>query len=179
MIDEFGLIKSICNGDIDKFAVLIARYKKRVYILGMSFFKNTTDADDFMQDVFIKAYTSLSSFRGEAQFSTWLMRIAYNMAVNSIKRRKEYISISEETEILDTDIGPEEQNLRSNVCATVREAMRDLPEQYRICLDLYFFYDLSYNEISIITDLPLNTIKSHVFRAKKILRNKLEDIQEA
>ena len=58
----------------------------------------------------------------------------------------------------------------------VREAIKELPEKYRICLDMYFFYDMTYNEISDVVELPVNTIKSHIFRAKKILKDKLQEI---
>ena len=58
----------------------------------------------------------------------------------------------------------------------VREAIKELPERYGICLDMYFFYDMTYNEISEVVDLPVNTIKSHIFRAKKILKDKLQEM---
>ncbi len=141
----------------------------------MSFFRNSTDADDFVQDVFFKTYTNLKTFRGEAKFSTWLMRVAYNLAVNSVKRRREYMSLSEETEIPDTDEGPEQKQLRRVLNEAVRAALSELPERYGVCIDMYFFYDLSYAEISSIMDIPVNTVKSHVFRAKKMLREKLSD----
>ncbi|MDR1748201.1 MAG: sigma-70 family RNA polymerase sigma factor [Spirochaetaceae bacterium] len=172
------LIRSVCSGDIQAFSVLIGRYRKRVTALGMSFFRNTADAEDFVQDVFIKVYTSLKTFRGEAKFSTWLMRIAYNTAVNSIKRRREYLSLSDETEIIDTGEGPEAQHMRQAIQETIREAIQELPEQYNVCLDMYFYYDMSYKEISEVIHLPVNTIKSHVFRAKKILRSKLCSFME-
>jgi RNA polymerase sigma-70 factor (ECF subfamily) len=178
MPPDSSLITAICSGDMHAFSALAGRYKRRVTALGMSFFRNTADAEDFVQDVFIKVYTSLNTFRGEAKFSTWLMRIAYNTAINSIKRRKEYLSLSDEMEIVDTGDGPEELHMRQSVKETIREAIEDLPEQYTVCLDMYFYYDMSYKEIGEVTRLPVNTIKSHVFRAKKILRSKLCTIME-
>lgn len=169
------LVSKALAGNSDAFAQLVGFYQKKVWILGKSFFKNETDADDFVQDVFIKVYTSLNTFRGEARFSTWLMRIAYNMAINSIKRRKEYTSLTENIEILDTDYGPEERLLRDITAQAIRTALSELPQRFGICLDLYFFYDISYEEIGVITDLPVNTVKSHIFRAKKLLKEKLED----
>ena len=144
----------------------------------MSFFKNETDTDDFMQEVFLKVYTNLSRFRGDSAFSTWLTSIAYNTAVNAKNRRKEYLPISDEENIEDKSLTPEKNEIRKLTVLAVREAVKDLPEKFAICVELYFFYDNSHAEISEITGLPINTIKSHIFRAKKILREKLRGFYE-
>jgi len=167
------LIKEILKGDNTAFAELMTLYKRRVLTIGMSFFKNATDAEDFVQDVFIKVFTKLSSFRGESLFSTWLTRIAYNTAVNSINRRLEYLPISDETVLQDPGVSPEEKQIQQITREAVKTAISELPENYAVCLDMYFFYDISYAEISDITGFPVNTIKSHIFRAKKILRQKM------
>lgn len=170
-----ALISSACAGDSRSFARLVSLYEKKVRVFGMGFFKNAADTDDFVQEVFIKVYAKLSSFRGESLFSTWLMRISYNTAINSVKRRKEYVSLSDDFEIIDGDFGPEEIQLRKMTSLAVQKALSELPERYAICLDLYFFNDMSHNEISEILDLPVNTIKSHIFRAKRILRDSLAE----
>lgn len=103
------------------------------------------------------------------------MRVAYNTAINSVKRRKEYASLSDEFDVIDSDLTPEETELKKVTILAVREAVKELPERYGVCLDMYFFYDMTYNEISEIVDLPVNTIKSHIFRAKKILKDKLSE----
>ncbi|WP_296325325.1 sigma-70 family RNA polymerase sigma factor [Treponema sp. UBA3813] len=173
-----ALIKATVSGDSQAFSKLISFYKKRVRALGMSFFKNEADTDDFMQEVFIKAYTNLSKFRGESSFSTWLTSIAYNTAVNAKNRRKEYLPISDEENIEDQNLTPEKNQIRKMTVLAVREAVKDLPEKFALCVELYFFYDNSHAEISEITGLPVNTIKSHIFRAKKILREKLRGYYE-
>ena len=89
--------------------------------------------------------------------------------------QKEYASLSDDFELEDTDLTPEQSELRKITMLAVREAITELPERYRICLDMYFFYDMTYNEISETVDLPVNTIKSHIFRAKKILKDKLQE----
>ncbi|MBQ4015268.1 MAG: sigma-70 family RNA polymerase sigma factor [Treponema sp.] len=167
------LVREVLSGDSSAFAELMSLYKKRVESLGMSFFKNAADAEDFAQDVFLKAYTKLDSFRGESLFSTWLTRMAYNTAINSVNRRAEYVSIADENLLPDNGLTPEEKELRLLTMETVRESLKELPEKYKIVLDLYFFYDNSYAEISEITALAENTVKSHIFRAKKLLRNKI------
>ncbi|MBO7420187.1 MAG: sigma-70 family RNA polymerase sigma factor, partial [Spirochaetaceae bacterium] len=156
---ELALIRAAGNGDSRAFAKLVSKYERRLRFLGMRFFKNDTDCDDFVQEVFIKVFTGLHSFKGDSQFSTWLMRIAYNTAVNTINRRKEYLSFPENYEILDTTTDPEEKHLKNMTAQVIRDSISELPEKFSMCLIFYFYYDMSYNEISVITDLPVNTIK--------------------
>lgn len=174
--NETVLVRAAAGGNSRAFAELVKRYYRRITAFGMSFFKNPVDTEDFVQDVFIKAYTKLGTFRGDALFSTWLTRIAYTTAVNSIKRRKEYLPISDETMVCDGDWSPEEHELRRITAETVREAVKELPERFSLCLDLYFFYDMPYADICEVTGIPINTVKSHIFRAKKMLRDKLTGI---
>ncbi|MCR5699313.1 MAG: sigma-70 family RNA polymerase sigma factor [Treponemataceae bacterium] len=170
------LIKAAIHGSSKAFATLISYYQTRVYRFGLSFFKNNADADDFVQDVFIKVYTNLTSFRGDSQFSTWLMRIAYTTALNNVTRRKECESIPENFDVVSPDLTPEQIELQEITKDAINEALKDLPEKYRYCLDMYFFLGMSYSDISEVVDIPVNTLKSNVFRAKKILKEKLEDM---
>jgi len=171
--DDIVLCTEVLAGNSSAFTILAQKYRKRIFGLGYSFFKNPDDTDDFVQDVLVKMYVSLASFRGESQFSTWLMRIAYNTAINSVKRKREYTSLAEDFDIEDPCENPEQLHLRAMTGAAIRTALGTLPERYRVCVDLYFFYDMPYADISEVTGQPVNTIKSHVFRAKKILREQL------
>ena len=174
------IVSQIVSGQKDLFRLLIRRYERAVYGMGLSFFHNREDASDFTQEVFFKAYRSLSRFEGRSRFSTWLYKIAYNTAVSGVDRKKEYQSLSEETvDSLASNLEtPETVLLRQAAQGAIQDALEDLPERYRVCVDMFFFYDRSYQEIEAITGFPLNTIKSHVFRAKKILREKLKGITE-
>ncbi len=174
-IPDTELCKATLEGHTEAFTLLAARYQKRIYTLGSSFFNTIEDCEDFVQDVMLKAYKGLASFRAEASFAAWLMRIAYNTAVNSAKKEARYTSFAEEPEIEYNGDSPEEKHLNNCIMLSVRDAINTLPDRYRICIDLYFFYDLTYTEIATITDEPLNTVKSHIFRAKKILKTYLSD----
>ncbi|MFP3042561.1 sigma-70 family RNA polymerase sigma factor [Treponema primitia] len=186
--DDQLIVDQIVSGRKELFRILVQRHERAVYGMGLSFFRNSDDAADFTQEVFLKSFRSLGSFQGRSRFSTWLYRIAYNTAVNSMRRQKEYRSLAGEAGAEDYDEAdrnfrrssptPEQLLLRAAAAEAVREALKDLPERYRICVDLFFFYDRSYQEIEVITGYPVNTIKSHVFRAKKLLREKLEVIAE-
>lgn len=177
-LDDVALCREIRLGNASAFTILAGKYKKRLFSLGYSFFKNSDDSEDFIQDVLVKVYVALDSFRGESLFSTWLMRIAYNTAINSLKKKREYTSIGEDFDILDTTDNPEEQHLRNCSRNAINDAIKTLPERYRICVDLYFYYDMPYGDISEVTGEPVNTIKSHVFRAKKILKKYLSEGDE-
>jgi RNA polymerase sigma-70 factor (ECF subfamily) len=167
----------VAAGEKDLFRYLVIRHQKAVYGMGRSFFRNREDVSDFVQEVFLKVYRSLPRFEGRSRFSTWLYTIAYNTAVNEVNRRKDYQSLAENDEVVDGDT-PERKLVRDTLRDAVRQALGELPDRYRICVDMYFFYGRSYQEIGAITGFPVNTIKSHVFRAKKLLREKLEKIAE-
>jgi RNA polymerase sigma-70 factor (ECF subfamily) len=181
--DDQTIAAQVVAGQRELFRLLVNRHERAVYAMGLSFFRNADDAADFTQDVFLKAYRALKNFEGRSRFSTWLYRGAYNTAVNGVQRRKEYQSLAGEADggaesgvegaliVHDT---PERNLIRQTARAAVLEAVAELPERFRLCVDLYFFYDRSYQEIEAITGFPVNTIKSHVFRAKKLLREKLE-----
>ena len=170
------VVDQIVSGQKDLFRLLVRRYERAVYGMGLSFFRNAEDSSDFTQEVFLKVYRNLSRFEGRSRFSTWLYKIAYNTAVNGVNRRKEYYSLAEGEETGEASNGdtPERMLIRKAVREAVLTSLEELPQRYRVCIDLYFFYDRSYQEIEAITGFPVNTIKSHVFRAKKLLREKLE-----
>ena len=174
--DEDRVITAqIVAGQKELFRLLVKRHERAVYGMGMSFFRNAEDASDFSQEVFLKTFRNLSRFEGRARFSTWLYKIAYNTAINSVTRKKEYQSLTED-EIVSGDDAPERALLKRLARDAVLEAVETLPERFKVCVDLFFFYDRSYQEIEVITGYPVNTIKSHVFRAKKLLREKLKGI---
>jgi RNA polymerase sigma-70 factor, ECF subfamily len=172
------VINLVLEGDREAFSILLLRHRSKVYRLGMSFFHDREDADDFTQDVFVKAYTALGTFKGRSAFSTWLLRIAYNTAINAVRKRRDDVAIGPDDELFGEG-GTDEGHERAVAIEAVRAAMASLPPKQAVCIELYFYYDLKYSEISEITGFPVNTIKSHVFRAKKILRDKLGADMEA
>lgn len=175
-----SLIKLVLAGDKKSFAKLVSFYRKKIEAVGMSFFKNKNDCDDFVQEVFIKIYTNLGYFQRKSSFSTWITAIAYNTAINAKNRRKEFVSLSDEKEQLlqDKDFPPEKKEIRRITKEAVNEALKHLPEAYAMCVELYFYYDNSHAQISEITGIPVNTVKSHIFRAKKILKEKLKEFYD-
>jgi RNA polymerase sigma-70 factor (ECF subfamily) len=167
------IVKQVLLGGTDSFRIIIERYQKKIFCIGLRFYNNDDDSYDFVQEVFIKAFENLGSYAGKAPFRFWLTKIAYNHAINKVNaKRVEEVSIPEQVPSRDTT--PEEKHLHGELHGILLAAVRQLPIQYRICVDLYFFLGLKYNEISQITGYPVNTIKSNVLRAKKMLRDELK-----
>ena len=171
---DFAILKKVLKGNCEAFGKLVLKYQNRVLSLGYSFFKNEEDAQDFCQDVMLKAYQALPSFKMTSSFYTWLMRIAYNMAVNSTNRKQRFTLSSEEEDFVSPILSPEEKFIRTCLQSAIKKAVNNLPENYKVCIELYFFYCCSYTEIEEITNIPKGTIKSYIFRAKRILKTEIE-----
>jgi len=174
MSDE-EIIGKVVAGDQNAYREIVARYQNLVFGFGMRFFRNEDDACDFAQDILVKAFQNLSSFRGTAPFRFWLSRMAYNAAVNKYHsnslRKEDPLFAPDELRSRDSLTAEYERN---EVRECLMSAIAELPDEYRICLDLFFFAGLSQLEISEITGFPVGTIKSNVFRAKKALRGLLK-----
>ncbi|MDR3303402.1 MAG: sigma-70 family RNA polymerase sigma factor [Treponema sp.] len=179
-LDDQMIVAEVVSGQKELFRLLVNRHQKKVYGMGLSFFRNADDASDFTQEVFLKVYRNLARFEGRSRFSTWLYAIAYNTGVNNVTRRTEYQSLADQgsDSLAAATDTPEQDAVREAVRTAVLKAVANLPERYRVCVDLFFFYERSYQEIEAITGYPVNTIKSHVFRAKKLLRAQLADLVE-
>lgn len=167
------IVKRVIQGNIKNFEHIVDRYQKHIFSIGMRFFKNEEDSYDFTQEVFIKAYQNLRSYKGWAPFRFWLIKIAYNHGINKINAIKDEFKLSEES-IPAWVQSPENVHFNGEIKTILLNAIDHLPDRYKLCLDLYFFMNFSYREISDITRFPVNTIKSNVFRAKQLLRNKLK-----
>lgn len=172
--DRF-LIKEVLVGNSVAFSTLMNLYQNRVEAVGMRFFHNRTDTEDFVQEVFFKVFKNLSSYKGESKFSTWLTRIAFTTAVDSKNSRNKIEPLSDENNLYSNFDTPEEEQLKLATKDAVKQAISELPEKYGRCLEMYFFLGMNYEDISETTGIPVNTIKSHIFRAKKTLFEKLKE----
>ena len=170
--DDEKIIDRVRKGDTELYRIIVARYQQKLYAIGMRFCKNHDDACDFTQEVFLKAYNSLGTFKGISRFNFWLVKIAYNHGINSVKAEKPRDSLNEEM-LPFRGITPEQSMIRGEIIIALERSLSELPEKYRVCIDLYFFCGLSNFEIAEITGFPLNTVKSNIFRAKNQMRNAL------
>lgn len=187
--DECALISRCKEGDLSAFDDLVRRYEKQVYNFAYRLTQNYDDANDIATDAFIKIYNSIESFRGDANFSTWLFRIVTNLFLDWRKRSKahmnipldEYIDLEESTvtrQIEDPSPSPLELLEASERFGVLERAINDLPEYQRIMVFLYHTQGQSYEEIAQVIGLPIGTVKSRLNRARLALRKKLEPVSE-
>ena len=173
-LDDEALVERAGNGgDNAAFAELVRRHQGKIRGLLLRLTGNATLADDLAQEVFLRAYRGLVGFEGHSRFSTWIYRIAYNVFLNHRSRCKELAALPQGFESSaaapDSELSPGRFDLRSDLAAAIVE----LPERYRVVVTLYYLEDVSYPEIAEILDLPLGTVKTHLHRAKKLLRDHL------
>jgi RNA polymerase sigma factor (sigma-70 family) len=169
-LSDTHLINRILEGDTSGFAVLVDRYKDLAYTIAVRITGNREDAEEVVQDAFVKAFRSLSAFRRQSRFSTWLYRIVYNAAV-SRKRLKGFdmqrLEDHPQAETFsDTEPYPEADRRE-----LLEKAMLKLPEEDRVVLTLYYVEELPVEEIHQITGLSKANVKIRLFRARKKLQD--------
>lgn len=180
--DQYYIDAILNNGDTNAFGFLVNRYKHMVFTLAMKMIKNTEEAEEISQDVFLKAYHALDKFKGEAKFSTWIYKITYFRSLDYIKKQKRRLrtsSIDDEVEYhlpsVDNTLAELEVDERKK---TIRKAIGNLPENDALVITLHYLEELSLKEISDIMDLPVNTLKVRLFRSRKrlagLLKNELQ-----
>ena len=176
---EAQIVRKVLEGDVNAFETLVVEYEKNVYAITQRMTGNAEDAADMTQETFIKAYNSLSSFRGDSKFSVWLYRIATNVCLDFLRSRsrKPTVSLSMEDDdgeemqlyIADESQSPEMLLERGLTRDAVRRGLNALPPDYKQILLLREIQGLSYDEISDVLDLEVGTVKSRIFRARKRL----------
>ena len=176
---EYLIVQRVLEGDTNAFEELGLEYEKKVYNVALRMLNNSEDAADMTQEAFIKAYNSLSGFRGDSKFSVWLTRIVSNLCLDFMRsrNRRPTVSLSMEDEdgedvqldIADTSQSPEQLLERSLTRESVRRGLQSLPEDYREILLLREIQGLSYDEIAAALDIEVGTVKSRIFRGRKKL----------
>ena len=180
--EELALLLRAQEGDGAAFEALVRAHEATVYHLALRQLGSREDAEDAAQEVFLKAYTSLKSFRGESRLSVWLYRITNNVCVDMLRRRRETVSLSiededgepMEMEIADARFDPAALAERKDLREQVGEALRQLPPDAREILLLRELGGQRYDEIAETLSLDIGTVKSRIFRARKKLCALLE-----
>lgn len=166
------LVLLTLRGKPEAFATLVERYDRAVYHLAYRTLHDVEEARDVAQEAFFKAYRSLRTFKAGAKFSTWIFAIAYHACCDRLNRRKRF-SNDELPERADATPGPEAQAIALDEAARLRAAIDALPEKYRTVITLYHLQGKQYEEIAHVLNLPMGTVKTHLFRAKEHLRKLL------
>jgi RNA polymerase sigma-70 factor, ECF subfamily len=186
---DLDLVQRVKNGDREAFNLLVLKYQRKVSRLVGRLVRNPDEADDVVQDAFIKAYRALPQFRGDSAFYTWLYRIAVNTAKNHlVSQGKRPISLSEltsndsdeesfELPVVTTDNNtPEAELMSRQVAEAVNRAVLALPEELRTALSLREIDGLSYEEIAEAMNCPIGTVRSRIFRAREAVAAELRPL---
>ncbi|MFB9078238.1 RNA polymerase sigma factor [Flavobacterium procerum] len=181
-INDQHYIDKILQGETNAFAVLVDRYKDMIFTLALKMVKNREEAEETAQDTFVKVYKSLSKFKGDSKFSTWIYKIAYNTCLDRLKKNKKEdanISIDEFSpnlvKTMDDALSLLEENERKK---TIQNCLNLLSADENVLLTLFYFDDQSLEEISKIMNISANNAKVKLFRSRQklavVLRAKLQ-----
>lgn len=193
--EESAVIRQVLGGDRNAYALLIDRYNGPLFRYLVRMIGRPEEAEDLAQEAFLRAYLSLASYNDAYRFSTWLFRIATNLALNRIKAQRRIVSLEQfrEGRQHDTVDQPADQQAepdlpdpdetgrpdlaleRTELAQAIRRCLDDLPEAYRAVVGLRHLADLSYLEISDSVGLPLNTVRSRLHRGRERLGECLEE----
>lgn len=180
---EQRIIQRAKKGDRGAFAELVDLYKDKIYHISYRMLGNKQEAEDVAQETFLRVYANLDNYDPQYKFSTWIYRIASNLSIDHIRKRKQTLSLDAEVagsdgmdwhdRFADMGKGPEEEVLTDELQEEVQGAIMSLNPNYRAVMILRYIEDLSLQEISEAIALPISTIKTRIHRGREALRKKL------
>jgi RNA polymerase sigma factor (sigma-70 family) len=182
-LQDYRLVQKAKKGDQQAYAELMGRYRDSIYYMLLKMVNNTSDAEDLMIEAFGKAFKSIDQYTPSFAFSTWLFKIATNNCIDFIrKRRTSTISIDQTSEDQDTQSitiqsdtpDPEEHMIIDQRIKLLRDVVSKLKPRYKTLVELRYFNEYSYEEISDELELPIGTVKAQLFRARELLYNILK-----
>ncbi|WP_407430051.1 RNA polymerase sigma factor [Arcticibacter sp.] len=179
--NDFNQVQRAKAGDQKAYAELMQRYRDSIFFMTLKMVNNRDDANDLTIETFGKAFENLDKYKPDFAFSTWLFRIATNNCIDFIrKKRLNVVSMNamedkegeERTFDIKSDVlNPEERSIKKQQKETLQLIIDKLPNRYKILINLRYFEEMSYEEISTQLDLPLGTVKAQLFRARDLLAN--------
>ena len=178
--NDLFYIQRVKAGDIRAFSSIVSNYQKMVFAIVLKIVPNREDAEDIMQEIFVKVFKSLNQYREESEFSTWLYRIAYNTTISELRKRKiSYVPINEN---LYSDNEPlveeEELDLANIQLQYLDEALKKLPPDEIFLVTLYYFKEQSIDAISKISHLSVANVKVKLYRIRKKLAIEINQLLE-
>jgi len=177
--DDTSLVRCSQRGDQDAFALLVQRHQRRVFLLSIRLLQNPEEANEATQEAFLAAWQGLAGFRGDALFSSWLYRIAYRCCLHVLDRRMREQLVQEDMQAehrhsaMDKEQQAMENIERHDQQVMVQQNVAQMPVTYRVVLRLRFQHERTYEEMADILAMPLGTIKTTLFRAKRLLKERL------
>lgn len=177
-MNDAELIKQILNGNMNAFTFLVNQHQKLVVHIIGRLIQRQDELEDVCQEVFMKVYQNLGKYRYECKLSTWIATIAYNTAINYLRKFKKGGEVEPDDSSAMRNLSDFNSDTyeKADLHRYIREQIEKLPVQYRTVLTLFHLEEFSYQEIEQITGMPEGTVKSYLFRAKALLKEKLKHI---
>ena len=173
------IIESILKGQGELYEEIIKRYKNSIYSLCMRMVRNSEDAKDLAQEAFIKAYQNLQKYNPEYKFSTWIFKVASNLCIDYLRKRKiQTLSYDDKISMPHDTVSAEDRYLHNCNRKQIEKAIQDLPADYRILIILYHKEGLSYEQMCKMLELPMSKVKNRLHRARNKLKEVLVDIKK-
>ena len=175
-IEERQLIRRAQQGETAAFEALVQQHAPFVYNLALRTLNDATEAEDMAQEAFVRVWQGLPQFQAKSQFRTWLYRIVTNLCYNRLPRLKTELAQLESAEDLvlaDGRQAVERELLTAELRQELFMAIDNLPQSYRLLITLRHLQELSYQEIAEVTEMPLGTVKTGIFRARQMLQERL------
>jgi RNA polymerase sigma-70 factor, ECF subfamily len=179
-------IKEVLKGDQNAYSEVVELYKDKVYQICYRMLGNRHEAEDMAQEAFVRAYVNIHSFNINLKFSTWLYRIATNLCIDRIRKKKPDYYLDAEiagtdgldmySQVASDSPGPETEVESLELQDTIQAEIMKLPEKYRSVIILKYIEELSLKEISEILDMPIGTIKTRIHRGREALRKQLSHL---
>ncbi len=184
-LEDDVLVKKAVGGNEKAYKKLVDKYERALYFHILKMIKDREQVEDLVQETFVKAFDNLNTYSTNYAFSTWLYRIATNHTIDYLRKKKlKTLSIDEpmktkdgemEMQLPDESAGTDRNIIRKQRQKIVQNAIDNLPEKYRKVIELRHMEEKSYKEIADVLDLPLGTVKAHIFRAREMLYKALKD----
>jgi len=182
--EEAALIAQAQQGDQDAFAVLVRTHQRQIFALALRMLRDNEAAYEATQEVFLAAWQGLGGFRGKARFATWLYRITYHHCLRVAEAQKRELALRAELRAEVARAWRTDQVVSARHASeaehamreTVRDQLESLPPKYRLALTLRHLQDLSYEEMAQVMQTPIGTVKTHLFRARALLRERLQGL---
>ncbi len=187
---DYGLVqRAVQHKDQKAYAELMDRYKESIFYMLLKMVNNSDDADDLTIEAFGKAFNRLHQYTPNFAFSTWLFKIATNNCIDFLrKKKKNVLSLDNRynnddgdslmIELKSEGLNPEQVAIREQKLVIMRNVVTRLKPRYRMLVEMRYFKELSYEEISTELDLPLGTVKAQLFRAREFLFNILKNTKD-
>jgi RNA polymerase sigma factor (sigma-70 family) len=171
------LVKQTHDGLISGFELLVRRYHPHCMRLAIGILNNTEEAEETVQDAFMRVYTHISSFRGDAKFSTWLYRIVYNLCYTRLRNKRSFVDVSivedrYEDRLLQNTAGEPEGKIfeDKDLVERVTSLLHELPDRYKSVLHFFYIEDMTLEEIAAVMNINRNSVKVRLYRGRMLLR---------